>query len=164
MQRIAVHPAWPAHLGRGRRVLLAVKISTDAHEADVGGGLRTIGLNMDVALDLTEPSQAGPGVRLAMEIAFDQGVRPLKAVRATGARLDMQISLDGDIALEQHGAAVDGLHVAADRRWFGVRRDDKARAFADVHVAGDRDEVKGAGRLFRNGDVTCDAGRRRTAA
>src|SRR5437899_2324893 len=84
--------------------------------------------------------------------------------KPAGARLDMQISLDGDITLEQHGAAVDGLHVAADRRWFCVRGDDKAGAFADVHVAGNRDEVKGAGRPFRNGDVTCDVGHCRTAA
>src|SRR5258708_36181537 len=132
--RIAVHPAWPARLGRGRRVLLAVKISTDAHEADVRGGLRTIGLNVEVALDLAEPSQAGPRIRLAMEIAFDQGVRPLKAVRPAGARLDMQISLDGDIALEQHGAAVDRFHLAADRRWFAVLPADKPRAVADLHL------------------------------
>src|SRR5205807_1577158 len=68
--RIPVHPAWPMHLGRGRRILLAVEISTDAHEADVGGALRAIGLNMQVALDLTEPSQAGPRIRPAFEIAF----------------------------------------------------------------------------------------------
>src|SRR5437016_11720586 len=120
------------HLGRGRRILLAVKISTDAHEADVGGGLRAIGLNMEVALDPTEPSQAGPRIRLAFEIAFDQGVRPLKAVRPASARMDLQISLDGDIALEQDGAAVVGPYIAADRRWLGVGGDDKAGAFADV--------------------------------
>src|SRR4029077_6274629 len=119
---------------------------------------------MDVALDFTEPSQAGPRIRLAFEIAFDQGVRPLKAVRSPGARVDMQIALDCDIAFEQHGAAVVGPYVAADRRWLGVRGDDKTGALADPHVAGDRHEVKGTGRLFRNDDVTCDVGHCRTAA
>src|SRR5215831_17619118 len=125
------------HMGRCGRILVAMKISANAHEADFRGRLRAIRLNVEVTLDLPEPSQAGPRIRLAFEIAFDQRVGPLKAVRPPGARIDVQITLDGNVAFEEHGAAVVGLYVASDCGRFVISVDHQARVPRHRYIAAD---------------------------
>ena len=119
MAVLAVHPIRSMHMGRCWRIRLAVKVTANVHQADVRGCYRGVLLYLHVTLDLAKPRQAGRGIRripLALEIAVDDDVRPLKAVRpGSGALLDLHISADCDIALEQSGGALGGLDIASDR-------------------------------------------------
>ena len=66
--------------GRGRRIVLAVEISTNADEADLRGCLRVIRLDVHVPGNAAKPGYARSRIGLALKVAVDDHVRSLEAV------------------------------------------------------------------------------------
>src|SRR6516225_3407776 len=100
-----------------------------------------------------------------MEIALDDDVRPLKAIRPIPAALeDLDISVDRDRAFEQRGVAVSGQNVAADRRRLCIPVDQQGGTLLGLHIAGHIHEAKGTVRATGDGDIPVDVERSRCIA
>ena len=100
-----------------------------------------------------------------MEIALDDDVRPLKAVWPVPVALfDLHISSDRDIAFEQHGVALLGLNVAADRRRLCIPVDQQGGTLLGQHIAAHIHEAKGTVRVCGYNDIPLDTERSRCVA